>query len=101
MSTPTIPRGPGSFEDPSDPPFVVEHANGHRYAFDNFRRLTDVHLEGKDRPPGSVLIGWASWLLALIGAGALYVSFSAQRSTCSAPATRTRPASSRRCCSTC
>jgi hypothetical protein len=26
-----------------------------------------------------VLIGWASWLLALIGAGALYVSFSAQR----------------------
>jgi hypothetical protein len=62
-----------------DLPFVVEHANGHRYAFDNFRRLTDVHLEGKDRQPGSLLIGWASWLLALIGAGALYVSFSAQR----------------------
>jgi Protein of unknown function (DUF2637) len=30
------------------------------------------------RAPGSVLIGVAAWLLALIGAGALFVSFSAQ-----------------------
>ena len=37
-----------------------------------------MHLEGENRPPGSVLIGWAAWLLALIGAGALFVSFSAQ-----------------------
>ena len=57
---------------------VVEHGNGKRYAFDNFRELEGMHLEGADRLPGSVLIGWAAWLLALIGAGALFVSFSAQ-----------------------
>jgi Protein of unknown function (DUF2637) len=62
----------------NDRPFVVEHVNGDKYAFDNFRKLNDVHLEGGDRPPGSVLIGWAAWLLALIGGGALFVSFSAQ-----------------------
>ncbi len=33
---------------------------------------------GAERPPGSVLIGWAAWLLTLIGGGALYVSFAAQ-----------------------
>jgi signal transduction histidine kinase len=33
---------------------------------------------GTGRVPGSVLIGVAAWLLALIGGGALYVSFSAQ-----------------------
>jgi hypothetical protein len=37
------------------------------------RRLT-----GTDRVPGSVLIAVAAWLLALIGGGALFVSFSAQ-----------------------
>ena len=57
---------------------VVEHANGKRYAFDNFRELEGFHLEGEHRPPGSVLIGAAAWLLALIGGGALFVSFSAQ-----------------------
>jgi Protein of unknown function (DUF2637) len=68
----------GAYEVPPDPPFLVEHANGHKYAFDNFRTVEDAHLEGAVRAPGSVLIGWAAWLLALIGAGALYVSFSAQ-----------------------
>jgi len=33
---------------------------------------------GTGRVPGSVLIGVAAWLLALIGGGALSVSFSAQ-----------------------
>jgi hypothetical protein len=33
---------------------------------------------GTGRAPGSVLIGVAAWLLALIGGGALFVSFSAQ-----------------------
>jgi hypothetical protein len=33
---------------------------------------------GTGHAPGSVLIGAAAWLLALIGGGALYVSFSAQ-----------------------
>jgi hypothetical protein len=42
--------------------------------------VTNVRrIAGADRPPGSALIGWAAWLLILIGAGALYVSFSAQR----------------------
>ena len=64
MSTPTIPRGPGLFE--------IAHANGERVVT-NVRRLA-----GTERAPGSVLIGMAAWLLALIGGGALYVSFSAQ-----------------------
>ena len=33
---------------------------------------------GTGRGPGSVLIGAAAWLLAVIGGGALFVSFSAQ-----------------------
>jgi hypothetical protein len=64
MSTPTIPRGPGLFE--------ITHANG-RQLVTNVRRLA-----GADRVPGSVLIASAAWLLAIIGSGALYVSFSAQ-----------------------
>jgi Protein of unknown function (DUF2637) len=64
MSTPTIPRGPGLFE--------LTHANGGR-SVTNIRRLA-----GTEQMPGSALIAVAAWLLALIGAGALYVSFSAQ-----------------------
>jgi len=58
-------RGPGLFE--------VARANGES-VITNVRRIA-----GAERPPGSALIGWAAWLLVLIGAGALYVSFSAQR----------------------
>jgi hypothetical protein len=58
------PRGPGLFE--------IAQANGER-AVTSVRRLA-----GGERPPGSVLITFAAWLLALIGGGALYVSFSAQ-----------------------
>jgi Protein of unknown function (DUF2637) len=58
------PRGPGLFE--------IAQANGAR-AVTSVRRLA-----GGERPPGSVLITVAAWLLALIGGGALYVSFSAQ-----------------------
>jgi hypothetical protein len=65
MSTSNVPRGPGLFE--------VSRANGERL-ITNVRRIA-----GAERAPGSVLIGSAAWLLALIGAGALYVSFSAQR----------------------
>ncbi len=65
MSTPTIPRGPGLFE--------VTRVNGERLVT-NVRRLAAA-----ERAPGSALIAMAAWLLALIGAGALYVSFSAQR----------------------
>ena len=35
-------------------------------------------LTGKHRRPGSVLIGWAGWLLAALGAGLLFVSFAGQ-----------------------
>jgi hypothetical protein len=73
MSTPNV----------SDLPYVVEHVNGTKYAFDNFRKFEeDVHLEGEAREaraPGSVLIAAAAWILALVGAGALYVSFTAQQ----------------------
>ncbi|MGH3189413.1 MAG: DUF2637 domain-containing protein [Streptosporangiaceae bacterium] len=58
------PRGPGLFE--------VTRASGERLTT-NVRRLA-----GADRTPGSVLIAAAAWLLALIGGGALYVSYSAQ-----------------------
>ena len=65
MSTANVPRGPGLFE--------VGRVNGERM-ITNVRRIA-----GADRAPGSVLIGAAAWLLALVGGGALYVSFSAQR----------------------
>ena len=64
MSTPNIPRGPGLFE--------ITRANGERLVT-NVRRLA-----GAERAPGSALIAVAAWLLALIGGGALYVSFTAQ-----------------------
>ena len=42
-------------------------------------RATSVRgRAGTGRPPGSVLIAVAAWLLALTGGGALFVSFSAQ-----------------------
>jgi hypothetical protein len=68
-----VPAGPGLFE--------ITTANGHDLSGGEPRRLvTNIRrLAGAERPPGSVLIGWAAWLLALIGGGALYVSFSAQR----------------------
>ena len=65
MSNTKIPRGPGLFE--------VGRASGERVVT-NVRRIA-----GGERAPGSVLIGSAAWLLALVGAGALYVSYSAQR----------------------
>jgi hypothetical protein len=68
MSTPTIPRGPGLFE--------ITQADGRQVITDRIRRLAGSDKAA--RAPGSVLIGWAAWLLALIGAGALFVSFSAQ-----------------------
>jgi hypothetical protein len=44
------------------------------------RHVTTVRrLAGAGRAPGTVLISAAAWLLMAIGAGALYVSFDAQR----------------------
>ena len=42
------------------------------------RPITGVRRAGAGRVPGSALIAVAAWLLALIGGGALFVSFSAQ-----------------------
>jgi hypothetical protein len=64
VSVPNVPRSPGLFE--------ITRANGER-AVTNIRRLA-----GAERAPGSALIAAAAWLLALIGGGALFVSFSAQ-----------------------
>jgi hypothetical protein len=63
----SIPRGPGLF--------ALEHGDdaGPRTFITNIRRLA-----GSDRPPGSVLIASATWLLAILDAGLLYVSFDAQ-----------------------
>jgi len=66
MSTSNVSRGPGLFEITGGP--------------DDRRVITNIRrLAGADRAPGSILIASAAWLLAIIGAGALYVSFSAQR----------------------
>jgi hypothetical protein len=65
MSTTNVPRGPGLFE--------ITRANGER-AVTSVRRLA-----GAERAPGSALIAGAAWLLVIVGGGALYVSFSAQR----------------------
>ena len=63
VSEASLPRGPGLFAiDRSDGTFIT-----------NIRRLA-----GRDRPPGSVLIMSATWLLAILDAGLLYVSFDAQ-----------------------
>ena len=63
----SIPRGPGLF--------AINHSDGteSRTFITNVRRLA-----GRERPPGSVLIAAATWLLAVLDAGLLYVSFDAQ-----------------------
>jgi hypothetical protein len=63
----SIPRGHGLF--------AVEHSDGAqaRTFITNIRRLA-----GRERPPGSMLIAWATCLLAVLDAGLLYVSFDAQ-----------------------
>jgi hypothetical protein len=67
VSDTSIPRGRGLF--------AIEHSDGAqaRTFITNVRRLA-----GRERPPGSVLITAATWLLAILDAGLLYVSFDAQ-----------------------
>ena len=60
--------GPGLFEIANP-----DHAQGTRHV------TTVRRLAGAGRAPGTVLISAAAWLLVAIGAGALYVSFDAQR----------------------
>jgi hypothetical protein len=63
-----MPNGPGLF--------AVTRTDAHGIA-DPF--ITNVRkLAGKDRPPGSVVIAAATWLLVLLDAGLFYVSFDAQ-----------------------
>jgi hypothetical protein len=43
------------------------------------RAVAGIHsLAGSGRPPGSRVIAFATWLLALLSAGLMYVSFDAQ-----------------------
>jgi hypothetical protein len=63
-----VPDGPGLFQITNpDHPQDTRHVT-------NVRRLA-----GTGRAPGTILISAAAWLLILIGGGALYVSFDAQR----------------------
>jgi hypothetical protein len=63
--------------DPST--FEIVSGHGHKDPDGRWRTVTKVRGLAERQPrPGSVLIGAAAWLLALIGGGALYVSFSAQ-----------------------
>jgi hypothetical protein len=59
-----IPNGSGLF--------AVRQDDGHE-AITNVRRLA-----GSDRAPGQRVIAFATWLLVLLGAGLMYVSFQAQ-----------------------
>jgi hypothetical protein len=71
MSNSSVPRGPGLFE--------VASARLHKDDDGRWSEVTKVRrLAERQAKPGSVLIGVAAWLLALIGGGALYVSFTAQ-----------------------
>jgi hypothetical protein len=67
VSDTCTPRGPGLF--------AIERSDGDqaRTFITNVRRLA-----GRERPPGSVLIAAATWLLAILDTGLLYVSFDAQ-----------------------
>jgi hypothetical protein len=71
MDNTTLPRAPGLYEIASG--HVRKDDDGRWSAVTQVRRLT-----GREPAPGSALIGWAAWLLVLIGGGALFVSFSAQ-----------------------
>jgi hypothetical protein len=63
-----MPDGPGLFE-------VTHPDDAH-----GTRRITNVRrLAGAGRAPGTMLISAGAWLLLLIGAGALYVSYTAQK----------------------
>jgi hypothetical protein len=64
-----IPNGPGLFVVTQ----TDEHGTHDRSFITNVRKLA-----GKDRPPGSVVISAATWLLVLLDAGLFYVSFDAQ-----------------------
>lgn len=47
---------------------------------DEITTTVHAHDPGEPRPPGSVLIGFAGWLLVALAAGLLFVSFSGQYS---------------------
>ena len=63
------PAGPGLFEVTR----TDEHGNAGRSFITNVRRLA-----GKERTPGSMVIMAMTWLLVVLDAGLLYVSFAAQ-----------------------
>jgi hypothetical protein len=67
-----IPEGPGLFEITRPDGDNLPDGTAARF-ITNVRRLA-----GTGREPGSALIGWAAWLLAALGGGLLYVSFSGQ-----------------------
>jgi hypothetical protein len=68
MNGSEMPNGPGLFGVTS------EDETGNRQTFvTNIRRLA-----GNERTPGSAVIAAATWLLVLLDAGLLYVSFDAQ-----------------------
>jgi hypothetical protein len=67
-----ITDGPGLFEITRTNPDRMPGGDGSRF-ITNIRRLA-----GTGREPGSALIGSAAWLLAALGGGLLYVSFSGQ-----------------------
>ena len=56
----------------------ASHRDGRPGPFGITRDSGERRRAGTGRAPGSVLIAVAAWLLALIGGGALFVSFSAQ-----------------------
>jgi hypothetical protein len=68
MNGSEVPNGPGLFGITSE-----DEAGNRRKFVTNIRRLA-----GNEKAPGSVVIMAATWLLVLLDAGLLYVSFDAQ-----------------------
>jgi len=69
-----LPRQPVTLADaPRGPGLFAVDRDGGETVITNIRRLA-----GFDRTPGSRVIAFATWLLVVLGAGLMYVSFQAQ-----------------------
>jgi hypothetical protein len=69
-----------NLRDPDSGPGLFQITSGHLHKDDDgWHAVTGLRkLTGRHQRPGSVLIGWAGWLLAALAAGLLFVSFAGQ-----------------------
>lgn len=71
MDSSTLPREPGLYE--------IASGHAHQDPAGRWRAVTNVRrLDGDEVSPGSALTRWAAWLLAVLAAGVLGVSYAGQ-----------------------